>query len=64
MICVFDACVCPCTVANMASSAGRQARGPGSVHHQLPVLHRMGAHIRGAIRLTRQNVRTLCLRIR
>lgn len=48
-------------VADVAPSAGRQPRGTGRVRDQLPVLHCVGADIRCTIRLSRQDVRPLCL---
>lgn len=41
----------------MAASPGRSARGPGRLHHQLPVLYRVGPHLRRALSLVGQDVR-------
>lgn len=52
------------SVAYMATSAGRRARGSGSLHHQLPVLHCVGVGLRRAFCVARANVRSIRMRIR
>lgn len=52
------------SVADMAASSGRRPRGSGSLHYQLPVLHRVGARIRRALRVARADVRSIRVRIR